>query len=74
VVTVKLRGGREAEARVDYPKGHPMNPMSDGEVEDKFKRLTTGLLTKRQQDEVAKMVWSLEELKDVNTLIKALLI
>jgi MmgE/PrpD family. len=51
-----------------------MNPMSDGEVEDKFKRLTTGLLTKRQQDEVAKMVWSLEELKDVNTLIKALLI
>jgi 2-methylcitrate dehydratase len=74
VVTVKLRGGREAEARVDYPKGHPMNPMSDGEVEDKFRRLTTGLLTKRQQDEVAKMVWSLEELKDVNTLIKALLI
>ncbi|WP_292000340.1 MmgE/PrpD family protein [Caldivirga sp.] len=74
VVNVKLRNGREAEVKVDYPRGHPMNPMSDDEVENKFRRLTAGLLTVRQQDEVIRMVWGLEDIKDITLLIKSTII
>lgn len=74
IVIVKLKNGKEAEARVDYPKGHPMNPMSDADVERKFRKLTAGLMTKKQQDDVIKMVWDLENIKNIDTLIKLLII
>ncbi|ABW01655.1 MmgE/PrpD family protein [Caldivirga maquilingensis] len=74
VVSVKLRNGKETEVKIDYPKGHPMNPMSDDEVEGKFRRLTTGLLTVKQQDEVIRVVWGLEDIKDLASLIKATVI
>lgn len=74
VVRVRLKDGREAEARVDYPKGHPMNPMTDEEVEYKFRRLTTGILTRSQQDRLIKMVWSIDEVEDVTQVIKGTVI
>ena len=30
-VTVQFRDGQTVETRVDYPKGHPRNPMTDAE-------------------------------------------
>jgi 2-methylcitrate dehydratase PrpD len=38
-VTIRLRDGRELEARVDYPKGDPENPFTDAELLDKVRAL-----------------------------------
>ena len=37
VVTLELHGGRRLTKRVDHPLGHPRNPMSGGEVREKFR-------------------------------------
>jgi 2-methylcitrate dehydratase PrpD len=39
VAQIRLRDGRELEARVDYPKGDPENPFSDAELLDKLRAL-----------------------------------
>ncbi len=60
-VAIRLRDGRVLRRRVDYARGHPRNPMTDGEVEAKFRRLTAGLLTEEQQEAFLKGVWELEK-------------
>ncbi len=73
-VTVKFRDGREISVRIDHPKGHPRNPMSLEEVEDKFRRLTSCYLTRGQIEEVIRMIRRLEDLKDLARLLKAIII
>ena len=49
-------------ARVDFPKGHPKNPMSLEEVITKFRRLTRHYLTEDQQNRIVDTVLKLEEI------------
>ena len=44
-VEVTTRSGAKVVKEIDYPKGHPARPMSDGEVEQKFGRLVGGVLS-----------------------------
>jgi 2-methylcitrate dehydratase len=64
-VTVKLSSGKVVSKQVDYHKGHPKNPMSDAEVEEKFQRLTRKYLDKNRARRVLDAVWNLEKAKDV---------
>jgi 2-methylcitrate dehydratase len=73
-ITVKFRNGKELTAQVDHPRGHPKNPMTDEEVEDKFRRLTDGLLTLSQMSTVINLVRNLENLKDIKQILKAIVI
>jgi len=70
-VIVKLINGKEFERRIDHPRGHPMNPMTDEEVEAKFRKLTKSLLTEKQQAEVIGLAWKLDELATISKIIKA---
>lgn len=71
-VTVRLKSGKVYSRQVDYPKGHPKDPMSTGEVEAKFRRLTTPYLSEGSAKEALSALWSLESLDDV-TAIPAML-
>ncbi len=51
-----------------------MNPMTDEEVEAKFKKLTKSLLTEKQQAEVIEAAWKLDALTNISKLIKATMI
>ncbi|MGA2663895.1 MAG: MmgE/PrpD family protein [Nitrososphaerales archaeon] len=59
-VTLRLKGGRTVTEQVDDPRGHPNDPMTREEVEEKFLRLTRRYLTEADAREIAKFVWSLE--------------
>ncbi|SAL51456.1 MmgE/PrpD family protein [Caballeronia udeis] len=63
-----LADGRCEAVRVEYHRGHPRNPMSNDEVEGKFRRLADGALTKRQSDMLLSQLWKLDELADVGDL------
>lgn len=52
-----------AEAR--YFKGHARRPLTDAEVERKFRSLAAKLLTPRQIDAFLAKAWALEELSDI---------
>jgi 2-methylcitrate dehydratase len=68
-VTVKLSSGKVVSKQVDYHKGHPKNPMGDGEVEEKFQRLTKKYLAKNRARRILDAVWDLEKAKDISKVI-----
>ena len=73
-VTVKLSSGKTITKQVDYHKGHPKNPMSDQEIEDKFERLTSKYLSKNQSRRILGAIWGLDRLKNVSKLVSNLTI
>jgi 2-methylcitrate dehydratase len=60
-ITLKLKGGRTVTEEVRDPKGHPNNPMTREEVEEKFRRLTSRYLKDPQAREILDFVWSIEK-------------
>jgi 2-methylcitrate dehydratase len=68
-VTVQLSSGKTVSKQVEYHKGHPKNPMSDGDVEEKFERLTRKYLAKNRARRILDAVWDLEKSKDISKVI-----
>jgi 2-methylcitrate dehydratase len=68
-VAVTLRDGSRHEARLDFPKGDYRNPMTDEEVVEKFRSLTSELLSKGRQDAMIEEVWKLDSRKDLQPLV-----
>ncbi len=71
-VTVKLSTGKVVSKQIDYHKGHPKNPMSDNEVEEKFQKLTRRILDKSRARRILDAVWNLEKTKDVSKVVSIL--
>ena len=72
-VTIRLRSGETFVAEIRYPRGHEKSPMSDTEVENKFRDLSGGLLGAPGCDQALKTLWQLENIKDAGA-ITALLV
>ncbi|MEM7242548.1 MAG: MmgE/PrpD family protein [Pseudomonadota bacterium] len=51
-------------------RGGPENPLSDAEVEAKFRACAEGVLTKAHQDKVIKDIWSVLDCKDVTDIAR----
>jgi 2-methylcitrate dehydratase len=73
-VTVKLSSGRVISKQVNYHKGHPKNPMSDQDVEKKFRTLTRRQLSENQAKRALDMLWTLEKVNDLTKLFSALVV
>jgi len=71
-VTVRTAAGKEYVRQVDFPLGHPRNPMSDREVEEKFRSLAQGKLDRARAGRVIDVVWRLDALKNVGDLMPLL--
>jgi len=68
---IVLRSGERKSVRVEYHRGHPRNPMSDQEIEEKFRSLAGALLSSGQQDGLLDQLWNLERLDRVGPIIEA---
>jgi len=71
-ITVVLKDGRRLTREVVIPRGHPANPMTDGEIEEKFIRLTRRYLGNKRTKRVLEKLWALEECKDLNAVFDLL--
>jgi 2-methylcitrate dehydratase len=71
-VEVTTGDGRSYEKRLDYPKGDPRNPLTDGEVEAKFDALAGPVLSDAARARVKDAVWGLERLASVTQLMEML--
>ena len=67
-IEVKSRKGKTFVAAGSYPKGHARNPMSEAEIEAKFRKLCAGRVAEERRDALMKAVWSLQEERDVGDL------
>jgi 2-methylcitrate dehydratase len=68
-IELTLRGGGRKTSEALYFKGHARNPLTDAELEGKFRSLAQGHLTTSQADKVLAAAWRLEKLKDVGELL-----
>jgi 2-methylcitrate dehydratase len=71
-ITVRTKAGKEYVKQVDFPLGHPRNPLSDREIEEKFRHLATGKLDRVKAGRVIETVWALDRLKDIGALMPLL--
>jgi 2-methylcitrate dehydratase len=71
-VTVRTAAGHVYRQEVDHPLGHPKHPMSDGQVEEKFRVLAGRRLDRARVRKLMQSVWTLERLKDIGALMPLL--
>lgn len=69
-IEVRLRSGVYLTKEIIYPKGHPKNPLTDIEVEEKFRNLGQWYFTNKETDSVLESLWRLEEMKDTREMLK----
>lgn len=62
IITVRLRNGRSFTERVDYPRGHARNPLTDAEVEAKFHSLADPVLGAARANQLCQRAWKMEEM------------
>ncbi len=65
VVTVTLMDGRSGRARVDAARGSATRPLSDTELEAKFRSNAPGSLAQRRVE----AVWGLDAAPDIRPLM-----
>ena len=64
-VTVTLRDGRSITESVAHATGAPENPMTDAQLEQKFRTLAHRVLSQSQTDELLAALWALDTADDV---------
>jgi len=73
ILEIHLRDGRVLSGRADFAKGSPSNPMSFGEVADKFRGCAEFARWPRgKTDAVVELVTALERTPDVSRLVAML--
>ncbi len=66
--------GRKFVQHGGNPKGHPGNPMSDAEISEKFLELTRATLGRKQAEAALDVMWKLEDVRDVGSILEAVAI
>ena len=73
-IEVTTTDGRRVAAETSHPKGHYRNPLTDGEVEGKFRGLASGVLGAQGCDRVLREVWNFENAPTLDRLFESLVI
>jgi 2-methylcitrate dehydratase len=71
-LTVTLNDGKQLVKEIAYPRGHAGNPMTDAEVEKKFRIMVEPRIGQKRASEILTACWSLEKLKSASDLTKLL--
>ncbi len=71
-VTITTTDGRKFTNDLDYPKGHPNNPLSAAEIETKFDALSGAVLSPGRRQAIKDAVWNLDQLESVRQLTELL--
>ncbi len=64
-----LKSGERKTIRVDYHRGHWKNPMTDAEIEEKFRSLARRQLPAAKMDALLRQLWALETMPRAGDLL-----
>ena len=70
VLRVRLKGGAVHEARISHNRGGPENPLSDEELETKFRTNAERILPKGQVEELRVALNALDEPNGVDGVMR----
>ena len=68
---IVLKSGARKTVRVEYHRGHFKNPMTDAEMEEKFRLLAQKHLEADRVDTLLRLLWSIESVPQVSGIIAA---
>jgi 2-methylcitrate dehydratase len=71
---VVLKSGARKMTRVEYHRGHFKNPMTDAEMEEKFRLMAKKHLPENGVDKLLRILWGIEQEPTVSNLIAATVI
>ena len=74
IVEITTKNGKKYRCEVLRPKGHPMNPMTDADVENKFRSMAGKLMDEQQMRQIIDTVYRLDTLNDIGELVKLLVV
>jgi 2-methylcitrate dehydratase len=69
-LTVRMADGRTLVKEVEFPRGHARNPMTDAEVEKKFRTMVEPRYGRAAADRILAACWDLEKLKSAGDLVR----
>ena len=69
VELVTVTGQRFSSPEAPYHRGHWRNPMSDAEVEAKFRSLAHGVLPLSRTDELLERLWDLDQVGEIGEVL-----
>jgi 2-methylcitrate dehydratase len=67
-VRVHMKDGHAYERTIQFPCGHAGNPMTDEQVEHKFRSLAAAVIPVKTQDRLLADLWSLDKAKTVKNV------
>lgn len=73
-ITAVTSSGTRHQAHISHPKGHPKDPFTDKEVEDKFIRLVEPVLGLDRCRSFLDFAWRLEEVEDIGGIFELLVV
>ena len=66
---ILMKDGKAHRLRVDYPRGHARNPMTDQEVIEKFKDIASVCMSEDDMKRLIETVFEMEKLDDIGKLL-----
>lgn len=63
------KDGRRFRKRIDVPHGRGDDPLTDNEIEDKFKELASKYMRDTQVNHIIETIWNVDMLKDFGELM-----
>jgi 2-methylcitrate dehydratase len=66
-----MKSGARKTVRVEYHRGHFKNPMTDAEMEEKFRLMAQKHLRADRVDNLLRLLWGIESEPQVSTLVAA---
>ena len=73
-IDVTTTDGRQLTAETRYPRGHRGNPLTDAEVEAKFRGLAIDALGSEGCDRVLAHAWGLEKSQTPDALLESVVV
>jgi 2-methylcitrate dehydratase PrpD len=70
-ISIRLRNGKTLEKYVEHCVGSLGKPMSDADLEAKFRGLAEGILAKSESDKLIGLCWEVGKLKDAAETARA---
>jgi 2-methylcitrate dehydratase PrpD len=70
-VSIKLKNGKTLEKYVEHAVGSLDRPMSDADLEGKFRGLAQGILSKSETDKLIRLCWDVGKLVDAGAVARA---
>ena len=71
-ITVTMKDGRKLVREVEFPRGHAGNPMTDSEVEKKFRTEVEPVYGKERAERILAACWGLDKLGSAGELVQLL--